>query len=55
MLQAVDVAENTVETANGGVIEAFHRADVLVRDLENLTTALDGGWWTGWRDGVLSG
>ena len=42
MLTALDVAEETVETANGGVIEAHHRANVLVRDLGDLTTALEG-------------
>ena len=42
MLTGLDVAEETVETANGGVIEAHHRANVLVRDLEDLTTALEG-------------
>ncbi len=51
MLGALNEAEDAVEVAGGGVVEAAMRARVLPRDLEDLGTALggggDGGYWMG--------
>ncbi len=51
MLGALDEAEDAVEVAGGGAVEAAMRARVLARDLEDLSTALagggDGGYWMG--------